>query len=1131
MKKIIAIALLFLYSGISCYSQERTDTRPRCFADQLLEQAIKKDATYKNRLDQIDREIIDYNKKKSHQRTTTDTPAPIVIPIVFFVVSNNAGVGDLSDAHVLGQLNALNNYFADYGIQFCLATETNNYPLPQTGYSQTTMGILHMWSSALCVHDVTTEQDDLLNSVPSTGTGEKITGERYLRVWVVQDILENGLPSTIGGYSSLPEGGASFNGIVMKASNFGNAATCTGCTFAPGYDQGKTLVHEVGHYLNLYHTFFESCIELTEGNSSTRGDRVIDTPPAIENFSCTPGFDSCDDPLGADDIHNYMAYGADACLYHFTPKQLERMLASIALYRSKLVSTDNLIYTGACDAGLISAVFEASNYAPCAGPGNAVSFNPVLSGVSYSWDFGDPGSPNNTSNLENPSHPYNSAANSPYTVTLTVSNGVTSSTSTTLIYVTNCTPIASTQGTWYFHINNGLNFASGAPVYDDGAHIMDNIFTEACAVQSNASGNLLFYTDGTFVYNNSHLAINPFNPILGDYNFSAHAGAVIVPAPGNPSLFYIFTKNGMENNSINAFRYHTVNVTGTTATMGSVNSSIITPSGYVTGSDNTIRGIEGVAATAACNGDYFIITAHLEPDGTYTLVVYRLNSLGNLTVVNQTPLPAFANSVVAKIEVSPDGNKILYSGTTFMSGVTGVLQVGSLLLYDFNKYTGAISNMINLDPLSIYNNMYGSSFSPDSKLVYVRNGRDIYQFNIAVPNPAGSVKKLIDGAGQGDMQLGPDNKLYIMGRRQQLAVVHRPNIPITYGGNECMFTLDGPLMEEEAVVGLPNFIDGRPATIANNTITTYAQSCFTYSFAPNVCGSTFNWNFGDTVNNTSSLQRPSHTFSGPGAYTVTLNASGTIITTQVVITGVPVPVITGNATACVTGIKQTHHSVPYVPGITVQWSIVSGSGSMSVSTENDINVNWTSLPGIVQVTATNMNGCTSTTQQEVTGYCPGDICAPNIVFDIPETATLETYQVSNSIVTQNNYRVPAGSDITLVAGSFIQMDPNAWIKNDALFLAYIEECVPPPPSPRLRMDDPDATLIAYPNPTTGVLNISGKPITEVSIFDVLGKNVYYSKFDKAQSVEIDTSMFTQGLYLVKVVSDGEIIDTIKVIRN
>lgn len=68
-----------------------------------------------------------------------------------------------------------------------------------------------------------------------------------------------------------------------------------------GFNLGRTATHEVGHWLNLWHTF--------EGACTAEGDGIADTPASLEETEgCPVGRDSCPDMPGLDPIHNFMDY-------------------------------------------------------------------------------------------------------------------------------------------------------------------------------------------------------------------------------------------------------------------------------------------------------------------------------------------------------------------------------------------------------------------------------------------------------------------------------------------------------------------------------------------------------------------------------------------------------------------------------------------------------------------------------------------------------------------------------------------------------------------------------------------------------------------------------------------------------
>ncbi|GKY98689.1 hypothetical protein MPSEU_000825200 [Mayamaea pseudoterrestris] len=116
-----------------------------------------------------------------------------------------------------------------------------------------------------------------------------------------------------------------------------------------------TLVHEVGHWLGLFHTFEGGCsakvVSSYNGLYSIAGDGVSDTPAQVNGTSSRPGqikcwrldppINSCPDNVagvdaGVDGVNNYLDYGSGPCRQqygYFTPMQIQRMVAQWETFR------------------------------------------------------------------------------------------------------------------------------------------------------------------------------------------------------------------------------------------------------------------------------------------------------------------------------------------------------------------------------------------------------------------------------------------------------------------------------------------------------------------------------------------------------------------------------------------------------------------------------------------------------------------------------------------------------------------------------------------------------------------------------------------------------------------------------
>jgi hypothetical protein len=155
------------------------------------------------------------------------------------------------------------------------------------------------------------------------------------------NIYSNNASGNLGYVPFLPaDGGGSLVGtaqdrVVVLWDTIGRNSP-----FGPPYDQGRTVAHEVGHYLGLEHTFTGSCAVPTSPACYSNGDLICDTPPqSSQTFGCPVGATSCSGALNP--IRNYMNYTDDTCMEEFTPEQVNRMRCTLVNYRTDLFQVVN----------------------------------------------------------------------------------------------------------------------------------------------------------------------------------------------------------------------------------------------------------------------------------------------------------------------------------------------------------------------------------------------------------------------------------------------------------------------------------------------------------------------------------------------------------------------------------------------------------------------------------------------------------------------------------------------------------------------------------------------------------------------------------------------------------------------
>jgi Pregnancy-associated plasma protein-A len=244
---------------------------------------------------------------------TLKTRAVVTIPVVFHVVYNTAAQ-NVSDAMIAAQLKVLNDDFRNAtGVVGAANVEVQFVMAKRSPSGAATTGIERRQTTATSFTNTGTLGEPVKNAALGLRAWD---ATKYLNIWLCN--LGGGLL----GYATFPSSLAStpsLDGVVCLYSSL------PGGSAAP-YNLGRTLTHEVGHWLNLYHTFQGGCA----ASSINGGDLVSDTPAEKSSASgCPFGRNTCSS-AGNDPINNFMDYTDDSCMNQYTAGQKVRVKSIFA---------------------------------------------------------------------------------------------------------------------------------------------------------------------------------------------------------------------------------------------------------------------------------------------------------------------------------------------------------------------------------------------------------------------------------------------------------------------------------------------------------------------------------------------------------------------------------------------------------------------------------------------------------------------------------------------------------------------------------------------------------------------------------------------------------------------------------
>ncbi|WP_430906524.1 T9SS type B sorting domain-containing protein [Maribacter sp. 2-571] len=356
---------------------------------------------------------------------------------------------------------------------------------------------------------------------------------------------------------------------------------------------------------------------------------------------------------------------------------------------------------------------------------------------------------------------------------------------------------------WYFGEGAGIRFNPDGSVeaLNDGA--LNSL--EGCASISSSEGDLLFYTEGTTVYDRTHDIMQNGTGLFG--NVGSTQSAIIVPRPGSDNLYYIVTADAFTGiNTDSGLNYSIVDMS-----FNNGNGAVIEKNINLLGDCSE----KLTAVTSDCAGESIWVIAFSSEDGNSrpynTYHAFEINASG----ISNVPVTSTFNSITilddrGYMKLSPDGTKLAAANAD-----------DGLFLYDFDSTSGIVSNqvelIINAGPNT---DSYGVEFSPSSRYLYVHsaNNRDAFdlqtssllQYDTGAADVSASQIIIEDrDIFRGALQLGPNGKIYrtlsdnFETGRPFLGVINNPDV----AGLACDYEHNAvSLNGNVGVQGLPPFV-------------------------------------------------------------------------------------------------------------------------------------------------------------------------------------------------------------------------------------------------------------------------------------------------------------------------------------
>ncbi|MEY4902724.1 MAG: hypothetical protein RLZZ292_539 [Bacteroidota bacterium] len=338
---ILVFSILFIHTSL--FAQQ--NTLDACLYGNILSEM---EAQYPGYRDVVQRTFDDAKTNQASFRGV------YTIPVVVHVVWKNA-VENLADSVIQQQIAQLNKCYRRQN------TDASNVRQVFKSIAADPM-IEFKLMQIVRVQTTKTFQMNLTSLASLDAVKDKAKGgsdawdpEHYLNIWVcnIKPLVILGTENPLLGYAYPPANltnwpagsnapSQKLEGVVIHHPAFGINKIFPIKGFGDISIEGKTLVHEVGHYLGLRHIWgdgSQSALGIGDCNAT---DGVDDTPHAgtQSQFDCDTTKNSCtnDKPFDLPDmVENFMDYSSEKCENTFTKGQVAIMRGVLEGPRKKLL--------------------------------------------------------------------------------------------------------------------------------------------------------------------------------------------------------------------------------------------------------------------------------------------------------------------------------------------------------------------------------------------------------------------------------------------------------------------------------------------------------------------------------------------------------------------------------------------------------------------------------------------------------------------------------------------------------------------------------------------------------------------------------------------------------------------------